>query len=693
VGADQIAAASALDAKDRITSTNRWRLHVILPFDKTSYQATLLDGITSNENALIRFNDLLDRANRVFVLSDASAEVASDEYGHKRYWNSVRFQTLGDILVRQADILLAVWDGTVSTAKGGTSDVVGMALAQGKTVIRIDPTNLVVSCLQSTDIKNDLVRLATSPSWEQDSDVQSLFVEGGLIDLLINKTLSFPRVYLRQQTNAINGQVDTKQDMIFESARAFFGRYPKAKPDMPEDAEDANALLHEDIPLKRLRQFSWFRCWLAGRAYPEKAHPWTYGVVYQWLADRLLISGHSRKIEATPSVANDFASKERFKLRVDYASQDWEKQVGIEESDLTYKAIDKAERIAEPDLNSGVSARPDYLNIADEDVRKYMVAADAIATTRGHAYRSSYVVNFLGGAVAVCVGLVGLFFTNKQYFIGAEILLLLALLGLYVFVRQKCWHKRWLNARHVAESLRANRFLVWLGYGGRRALNQEAPWTAWHTNAVMAASAVPHATVTRSDIRYMTLELRKHVRDQQKYHESNSVKLQKMHHTLDKWGQICVFAAIGVAVIYLSIFHFFDCFGASFCEYQIVEYINSGNQKAIDHDLVKYAKYFVTTFCAAMPVLAGAFMGIRFQGDFERFAERSAETQGQLAVIDRRLYSLLCDIDADPNQQKSDSMPPFERLSSIVLDLLEVYELDLEDWRFVYSARPNPEVG
>ena len=98
-------------------------------------------------------------------------------------------------------------------------------------------------------------------------------------------------------------------------------------------------------------------------------------------------------------------------------------------------------------------------------------------------------------------------------------------------------------------------------------------------------------------------------------------------------------------------------------------------------------KNISTVLCAGLPVIAGSLLAIRFQGDFERFAERSEQTEAQLLKIDNRLEQLLA--------RKPDfkTQPRYEELVRIVSELTEIYEEDIEDWHYVYSAKHTPEVG
>jgi hypothetical protein len=113
-GSDQIAADQALSMG--------WELQTILPFRCADYRASL-----ANADAQERFDALLARATRVLELpgedpSDVEAYVMT-----------------GRATVAHCDVLIAVWDGLPPRGRGGTAEVVQMAVTAGRPVIHIPP--------------------------------------------------------------------------------------------------------------------------------------------------------------------------------------------------------------------------------------------------------------------------------------------------------------------------------------------------------------------------------------------------------------------------------------------------------------------------------------------------------------------------------------------------------------------------
>ena len=111
-GADQIAAELALDLG--------WELHAIIPFARDYYRSSL-----ANDAARERFDALLRRASGVLELPGEPAD-SLDAY-----------IMTGRATVAHSDLLIAVWDGMPPRGRGGTGEVVQLALTKGTAVIHL----------------------------------------------------------------------------------------------------------------------------------------------------------------------------------------------------------------------------------------------------------------------------------------------------------------------------------------------------------------------------------------------------------------------------------------------------------------------------------------------------------------------------------------------------------------------------
>eukprot|EP01037_Dinobryon_pediforme_P014606 gene14606-14730_t len=122
-GADRLAVKNLQDD---------WVFEAILPMPREDYQLDF--GPDANSLARIEFEELLGRAATITELVPSLAITGGDQ--QKRL---ASYQLLGAFLVRQVDILVAVWDGDKAEGPGGTADVIALAIEAGKPVIWINP--------------------------------------------------------------------------------------------------------------------------------------------------------------------------------------------------------------------------------------------------------------------------------------------------------------------------------------------------------------------------------------------------------------------------------------------------------------------------------------------------------------------------------------------------------------------------
>ncbi|HET9810690.1 MAG TPA: hypothetical protein VFP53_03215 [Sphingomicrobium sp.] len=110
-GADQIAAEIALELG--------FELQAVLPFDRETYRTTL------HNSGLIRFDQLIARAACALELPGALDDQIK------------AFVMAGRATVAQCDILVALWDGLPPRGRGGTGEVVQIAITRGKAIAHI----------------------------------------------------------------------------------------------------------------------------------------------------------------------------------------------------------------------------------------------------------------------------------------------------------------------------------------------------------------------------------------------------------------------------------------------------------------------------------------------------------------------------------------------------------------------------
>jgi len=111
-GADQMAAEAGL--------ARGWRLQAVLPFDRATYARDFPEPQDAAE-----FTDLLDR-------SDCVLELPGDPDD-----DTEAYMAAGRATIAHCDVLIAIWDGRPPRGRGGTAEVVHLAVAQGTPVIHI----------------------------------------------------------------------------------------------------------------------------------------------------------------------------------------------------------------------------------------------------------------------------------------------------------------------------------------------------------------------------------------------------------------------------------------------------------------------------------------------------------------------------------------------------------------------------
>jgi len=111
-GADQIAAEVALELG--------WELQAILPFERAAYRMSL-----ANRGSRERFDDLLARSTCVLELP-GDPDQGLDAY-----------VMTGRATVAHCDVLIAVWDGLPPRGRGGTGEVVQLALTRGTAIVHV----------------------------------------------------------------------------------------------------------------------------------------------------------------------------------------------------------------------------------------------------------------------------------------------------------------------------------------------------------------------------------------------------------------------------------------------------------------------------------------------------------------------------------------------------------------------------
>lgn len=132
-GADQIAAAAAL--------AQGYRLQAILPFERSVYSTDFTNA------GRARFEQLVAQASCLLELPG----VRNDAHG--------AYVDAGRATVAHCDVLIAVWDGLAARGRGGTAEIVELALSRGTPIVHLpidlaEPPTLLWSAFDPIIVTN-----------------------------------------------------------------------------------------------------------------------------------------------------------------------------------------------------------------------------------------------------------------------------------------------------------------------------------------------------------------------------------------------------------------------------------------------------------------------------------------------------------------------------------------------------------
>ena len=238
-------------------------------------------------------------------------------------------------------------------------------------------------------------------------------------------------------------------------------------------------------------------------------------------------------------------------------------------------------------------------------------------------------VSFILSSLAIIGGSAYLPFVGperKWIFATFELALLELILLITYFGRRYRWHGRWFETRRVAEYLRHSPLLLILGIArapGRWPRGTETSWPEWYARQAIREVGMPRITVT-ADYLHAALSgpIAHHVRSQRDYHFAKATRLKTVHNRLDHLSDLLFkFAVISVAV-YLMLRG--ATMGGLF------------SRELLDH----MSKYF-TVLGVVFPTFGAGIAGIRYFGDFERFAAISEITAEKLDAVSGRIDLLL----------------------------------------------------
>jgi hypothetical protein len=311
-------------------------------------------------------------------------------------------------------------------------------------------------------------------------------------------------------------------------------------------------------------------------------------------------------------------------------------------------------------------AAPGFADRIRDDILRRFAWADSISTYLSDAYRGGMVANFLLSAAAIIVGIAYLPFASvdtKWPFALAEFLLLVSILAITAIGRRKRWHGRWFETRRVAEYFRHAPILLLLGVSravGRWPRGTETEWPEYYVRQVLRDVGLPPVAISQSYLRDALQKLLlDHASAQRRYHEAKAARLTRVHHGLDRLSEWLFGLAVITVATYLTLV--------------ILEVL-----QVIPAAFVNSVSKSFTFLGVILPALGGAFAGIRYFGDFERFAAISEVTAEKLGDVEHRIETLLA---------VADGQLRYAQVADLAHDIDEIVVSEIESWQSVFGGK------
>lgn len=255
--------------------------------------------------------------------------------------------------------------------------------------------------------------------------------------------------------------------------------------------------------------------------------------------------------------------------------------------------------------------------------------ADGISTRLSDAYRGGMIANFVLSALAIASGIAYQPFASdadKWIFATVEFLLLFAILVITGIGVRRRLHRRWFETRRVAEYFRHAPILLALGVArpaGRWPRGIQTSWPEYYARAGLREPGLPRVALSGGYLRMALSDLLgRHVAQQSDYHLAKARRLTSVHHRLDHMSERLFQAAVLSVTAYLAL-------------------KGAAALHLVPHGWPHAVSKLFTFLGVCFPTFGAAIAGIRYFGDFERFAAISQVTAEKLEAVGQRIALLL----------------------------------------------------
>jgi hypothetical protein len=302
----------------------------------------------------------------------------------------------------------------------------------------------------------------------------------------------------------------------------------------------------------------------------------------------------------------------------------------------------------------------------EHEVMRRFAWADGISARLSDSYRGGMTTSFVLSSLAIVCGIAYTPFAgpdSKWMFATGEFLMLAAILLIIWRGERLRWHKRWFETRRVAEYFRHAPILLLLGVArppGRWPQGTDTSWPEYYARHALRALGLPRMAITRDYLRMAVADLLDaHVVAQRDYHRIKARRLNRVHHRLDRLSERLFQAAIVSVSAYLAAVGL-----------HAVGMLSSGPF----HLAGKYATFLGVMF----PTFGAGLAGIRYFGDFERFAAISQVTAEKLDGVHSRIELLL---------SAPDHAITYAQVAELAHAADDIVVSEIENWQAVFGGK------
>lgn len=283
--------------------------------------------------------------------------------------------------------------------------------------------------------------------------------------------------------------------------------------------------------------------------------------------------------------------------------------------------------------------------------------ADALAELYADRYRNGFIANYLLGALAVLMALLGF---RSELAVLLELLTIATILTITSRGLHGAWHERWLQYRMLAEQFRQSRFLRPLGrvppltrvdpHGSLA--DPRRTWAAWMFRARAREWGLGSGSLDPDNLEEMRRHLLREAEAQVGYHAETAAAFLRVHDRLHMVGRAIFLATLAACLLHLAI-------------HRLPSFVGDPGDRA---------NAVLTLVAAVLPAAGAALAAIATQAEFGRLARRS----GGMAESLRRV--------AAPVEVAGS--PTGDRLGDVAEALATLMTDELLDWQAIFREKP-----